>query len=323
MTVMRDAGVWFATALVVVGMAAGASAGPEPKLAQADKLFAEGRKLMDEHEAAEACDKFSKAIELDPTAAGTELNLGLCNEALKKYKTALYWFRRAQVRAFETGLAPFEQAAKEHTASLAALVASISIAIAAPAPPGVTVMIDGATVPESDYARVEVDPGRHALDARAPGNKEIHQDFTVAGQGGQTLTLAFEAGTDSTLIDPGRKRRRIGIITAVGGGVLIAIAGGIGWHEHNAEEDLAHPPTISMPSTDQICGYTKANGNSCNHRNSIATYGGNIVFGVGLAAVAAGAYLYITAPDKQRVSSTAFAPVVTPSSFGVALSGSF
>ncbi len=321
MSTMRHVGVWFATALVVVGIAGGVSAGPDPKLAQADNLFAEGRKLMDEHKSAEACDKFSQAIELDPTAAGTMLNLGLCNEALKKYKTALYWFRRAQVRASETGLAPFEQAAKEHTASLAALVASISVSIAAPAPPGVTVTIDGATVPASDFARVEVDPGPHALDARASGSKKIHQDFTVEGQGGQTLTLAFEAGPDSELIDPGKNRRRIGIITAIGGGVLIAIAGGIGLHEHQAEEALPH--SDPMATTDEICAASAANGLSCKHRESIAADWGNGVFVVGLAAVAAGAILYITAPDKQRVSSSAFAPIVTPTSFGVALSGSF
>ncbi len=322
MLAMRHVGVWFAMALVVVGIAGNASAGPDPKLAQADKLFTEGRKLMDERKPAEACDKFGQAIELDPTAAGTELNLGLCNEALKKYKTALYWFRRAQVRASETGLSPFEQAAKEHTASLAALVASISIVITAPAPQGVTVTIDGDTVPASDFGRIEIDPGPHALDARAPGSKRIHQDFTIEGQGGQALTLAFEAGPDSELIDPGKPRRRIGIITAIGGGVLIAIAGGIGYHESQAEGSLQDLKDMN-PSNAQRCAYSTANGNSCDHREHIAKVWGNTLFGVGLAAVAAGAILYITAPDKQRVSSTAFAPIVTPDSLGLALSGSF
>jgi hypothetical protein len=319
---MRHAGVSFATFVGLLASVAHADPKPaDPKLTQADKLFAEGRALMDQKRPGDACVKFSQAVELDPTAAGTMLNLGLCNEAQQKYKTALYWFRRAQVRASETGLAPFEQAAKEHTATLSALVATIAIAITEPSPPDVTVTIDGETVPSSDFARIEIDPGKHTLEGRAADRKTIRQDFTVDGRGGQTLSLEFKPGSDTELVDVGRARRRYGVITAIGGGVLIVVAGAVGLHEHSAELSLPHDPT--MGSVEEICGYSAANSASCNHRHNIAEVWGDTLFGVGAAAVAVGAIVYLTAPEKQRVSTTAIAPMVGADHVGVALSGRF
>ena len=79
-------------ALVISLLAATVHAEPE-----ADGLFEEGRKLLDTADPKQACAKFNEAIKLDPDAPGVMLNLGLCNEKLGKYRTALYWFRKAQV----------------------------------------------------------------------------------------------------------------------------------------------------------------------------------------------------------------------------------
>ena len=102
------------------------------KQKRADELFEQGRKLLNAEpsDPAGACAKFNEAIKLDPDAPGTMLNLGLCNEKLHKYQTALYWFRKAQARAAETKppLPDYENAAKEHTFDLAGKVATIKIA---------------------------------------------------------------------------------------------------------------------------------------------------------------------------------------------------
>src|SRR5690242_9858288 len=60
--------------------------------------FDEGRALMDAHEPAQACAKFEQSIRLDPDAAGTMLNLGLCNAELDRVATSLRWFRKALTR---------------------------------------------------------------------------------------------------------------------------------------------------------------------------------------------------------------------------------
>jgi len=108
--------------------------------------------------------QFDEAIRLDPTADGIMLNLGLCNEKLGRFKTALYWFRKAQFRATETNLPDNERVAREHTTKLATQVATVKIAFA-PAAPGAKVKIDGEVVQPDDYGHAEVDPGHHVLDA--------------------------------------------------------------------------------------------------------------------------------------------------------------
>jgi tetratricopeptide (TPR) repeat protein len=74
----------------------------------AEQLFEEGRLLLDEGKPGEACAKFEASIKLSPDAPGTLLNLGLCNMRLAKTATALYWFRKAQFRAAETGMTDYD-----------------------------------------------------------------------------------------------------------------------------------------------------------------------------------------------------------------------
>src|SRR5882724_8619438 len=110
---MRTIGVSLLVAFAWSGVARADGPDDQRKADQkrADALFAEGRKLIDAHDDVGACEKFNEAIKLDPDAAGTMLNLGLCNEHLKKFASALYWFRKAQARAHETQLPEYETAA--------------------------------------------------------------------------------------------------------------------------------------------------------------------------------------------------------------------
>jgi Flp pilus assembly protein TadD len=56
---------------------------------KADRYFAEGRELLTKHQDAKgACEKFELAIQLDPTAPGVMLNLGLCYEMQGKFANA-------------------------------------------------------------------------------------------------------------------------------------------------------------------------------------------------------------------------------------------
>ena len=114
---------------VLACLAATAHADPE-----ADKLFEQGRKLLATDPAA-ACAKFDEAIKRDPDAPGVLLNLGLCNEKTGKYKTALYWFRKAQSRSAESNLPAYVQAASEHQVNLAKWVARVNIQFTEPSSP--------------------------------------------------------------------------------------------------------------------------------------------------------------------------------------------
>jgi hypothetical protein len=195
------------------------------KQKRADELFEQGRQLLNATppDPAGACEKFSDAIKLDPEAPGTMLNLGLCNEKLEKFKSALYWFRKAQARAAETNLPDYERAAKEHTVDLAGKVATIKIAFSTPPTAETKVKIDNEEIKPDEYLHAEVDPGHHTLVAGAPGKKIVQQEFDVEGRGGQTLTIQFVEGDNTTVIDRGAGRKKAAVILAIGGVILLYV----------------------------------------------------------------------------------------------------
>ena len=121
---MGRTGVTLALALGSLTLLGVAHASPE-----ADKLFEEGRKLLDSDPGA-ACAKFDQAIKLDPDAPGVLLNLGLCNEKIGKYKSAIYWFAKAQKRSTESNLPDYASAAGDHLQKLAKLVSRVNITFA-------------------------------------------------------------------------------------------------------------------------------------------------------------------------------------------------
>lgn len=90
--------------------------------------FEEGRALMEAHQPAQACAKFEQSIRLDPDAAGTMLNLGLCNEELDRTATSLRWFRKALTRSTETNLdAAYVEAARAKSVELARKVPILTV----------------------------------------------------------------------------------------------------------------------------------------------------------------------------------------------------
>lgn len=304
------------------------------KQKKADELFEEGRKLLaqGDQNAAAACAKFDEAIKLDPEAPGTMLNLGLCNEKLSKYKTALYWFRKAQARAFETGLPDYEAAAKQHTADLVNKVATIKISFTNTPPDGTRVKIDGQEIPPADYLAAEVDPGPHTLVAGAPGHKIYTREFDVQGRGGETLTIELEPGDSSFIIDRGAGRRKAAIITAAGGGALLLGSLGVSLYARSrykrcADNGVLLPLTASRPgdevrSSDCPAGDGPAT-DYANKYQDMAQKWGTSLFVAGAVTVGVAGFLYFTAPAKERVDRTVFTPVVGPTDVGFAIGGRF
>lgn len=278
--------------------------------ARAAELFQDGRKLLEAGDMAGACGKFDAAIRLDPDAAGTMLNLGLCNENLGKYKTALYWFRKALARATETNLPDSAQAARDHMTALADKVATIQVAFARPVA-SAQVTIDGQQISPEDYGRVEIDPGHHVLEAVAPGKKLVHQQFDIVGKGGQTLTITMVDGDNSVVVDRGHGRRMAGIGFMIGGVALLGGSGVVALVASNQYDRTAS------------CKASQTCVNKDNGARNLAMYGGNTLFFTGLAAAAVGAYLYFAAPKPERIDRVVVAPQVGPTQLGLSLSGSF
>ena len=279
---------------------------------RADELFQEGRTLIGKNDYAGACAKFDEAIKIDPTADGIMLNLGLCNEQLGKYKSALYWFRKAQFRATETNLPDNERVAREHTTALATKVATVKLTFS-PANANAKVKIDGDVVQPDDYGHAEVDPGHHVLDAGAAGMKNVHQEFDVQGRGGDTLTISFVAGDNTIVKDPGKGRRRAAIFVASGGVALMIASGGLSWYERSIWKDHQMACNNHDPTAIAIC----------NHAHDVAHVYGTGLFVAGSVAVAAAAFLYFTTPAPEVIDQTVWLPTVSPDGVGFAAVGRF
>jgi len=271
----------------------GEQAAPEPAPTPAVTAFRAGRDLLDAGQFEAACAKFTESIGLDPDAPGTLLNLGLCNEKLGKTATALAWFRRGQYRSAEAQMGEYEQAAKEHAVVLAARVATLRVDAA----PGVTVKVDGATLSETERARVELDPGTHVIEAGTE-----HREITVHDGDKQELTLKTEAPKHYVMVDRGVKQRHYAYYAVGTGAALYLASASLSLVGRSRYHDSDHPET-----------YQRWQG--------IVRYGGTSLFLVGSAAVVGGVYLYVKAPKRERIEQVA--PIVARDQLGVAIAGSF
>jgi tetratricopeptide (TPR) repeat protein len=282
--------------LVMLACAAPALADEESPSAA---LFREGRELLDAGNPAEACAKFAESYKLDATAAGTMLNLGLCNEQLGKVATALRWFRKALAQAAETGLTQTAEAARLQSGALAERVATLTIDVTVPA--GATVTLDGTKLDPIDFARVEVDAGPHVVALAGPKLLTTRKTVDVVDGTNTRIALAVAPvpvvapkpapPANSTVLDPGRSQRRMSYL--VGGGGLVALGGSL---------------AITLVARSE---YNKAETpDRWRYWQSVARYPGTSLAVIGGAAVAYGVWLYVKAPNKPRVEIMPVAPVV-------------
>jgi hypothetical protein len=276
----------------------------------AELAFREGRTLLEAGQFAQACAKFETSLKADPSAPGTLLNLGLCNERLGKTATALQWFRKAQFRSAETGMTDYEEAAKTETISLAVRVPTLRITFANPPPPGAVVFLDRQQLTEIDLSRVEVDPNViHAIELRSDGKPPIRTDVKVKDGENRTVVIAVPAPPKPVIttveIDRGRTRRIVAYSLGGAGVALWAASLIVSLDAKSSAGAAEHPEDVL-------------------HYRDVARWGGTSLFIGGAAAIGVAAFLYTTAPGIERVEKrTVVAPVVGSEQLGVAVRGSF
>jgi hypothetical protein len=301
--------------IAVVALSSAAGADPSPDHARATELFEQGRQLMIDHDPDGACAKFAESIRIEPLAAGTMLNLGLCHQQLDHYKTALYWFRKAQIRASETDppLPEYEKEARERTAYLMTVVATIRIQLAAGVPQDTQVSIDDEMIRPEDYAHLEIDPGHHVVVATA-AKLTFRKELDVTGKGGQTVVVTFgtTAPKRATLEQPmvpveHDGRRAASLYVAIGAGALVAGSVGLTLYEKHVYNDNR---AAALTGDGAALATTR-------HATEIARdYGTALAIG-GILAAGAAVYLYLTS------SETVIAPALAPGQAGAVLTGRF
>lgn len=262
--------------------------------------------LLDAGQHAEACAKFEESIKLEPEAAGTLLNLGLCNERLGRTATALAWFRKAQFRAAETGMTDYEDVAKNSTFMLAVRAPTLHVIVSS-APAASAVFIDDRPIADLDLGKVEVDPGVHVVELRSPGVAPVRAEVTVKDGDNREVTLAPVVVPVKKVfvdVDRGGSRRMLAYVV---GGAGVAMWGG----------SLA----VSLVARSRY----NASGHPEDWQDAkdLARFGGTSLFIVGTVAIAGAIVLYVKAPGVERVERTALAPVIAHDQLGLVVHGAF
>lgn len=322
-------------AIVVVLSLWAAPASAQDK-AGAEAAFRDGRKLMDQGKHAEACEKFKLSNELDP-ALGTLLNLADCHDKIGKTASAWGEFTEVADKAGRAGDSAREKVARRRAKALEPQLVRLVIKPSGELPPGAVVKRNGTDVSPTVGTALPVDPGSYQVEVSADGYETWTKQVEVAGEG-QTVSVEIPAlkksattgggavgngasgGADlsgSTEVDTSRRRNRQIIAAATGGVGVVSLSVGLlfGNSARSKNND-----SDALCDDDNIC--TDEGFELRTDAQSAATKS-NIFVGIGIAAVAAGVVLWVTAPDAESSAGTAIAPSVGPDSVGLSLSGRF
>ncbi|CAN5325742.1 hypothetical protein BH09MYX1_BH09MYX1_41350 [soil metagenome] len=149
--------------------------------AAAQALFDEGRRLMDQGKFADACPKLESSQKLDP-GAGTLMNLASCYE--KNGQTASAWVTYTDAASASAGRHPdWVDSAKQHVSALEPKLSRLTVDVKAKAD-GLVVKRDGIVLSDgTSGVPIPVDPGKHIVEATAPGHVTFTATITLGSNG--------------------------------------------------------------------------------------------------------------------------------------------
>ncbi|MEO8183683.1 MAG: tetratricopeptide repeat protein [Deltaproteobacteria bacterium] len=298
--------------------------------AAAEALFDEGRQLLSQGQYESACKRFEQSQEIDP-GVGTLLYLGDCYERSGKAASAWAIFREASSAALAAGQADRGRLADERARKLSVGLSKIVLLV--PQENRVTgfeLLLDGRVLSPALFGvPFPVDAGRHELTARSPGRStwsnvvEIkpNADYRnvqippLAGAGPAVTpydtvppttavrpavapgTYTGEQGlsTDQGAGTSGRRPDRTPAYLIGGAGVVALGVGAVfGLRASDKDEDAKS----DCPSD---CLTTQGADLNASARSSALI--ANISYGVGVVALATGAYLFFSSGSSDPASA--------------------
>lgn len=312
---------------VFLGAALALAAAPRraaaQSVAEAEQLFRDGMKLMDQGRIAEACEAFDGSQRLDP-APSTLMNLADCREQNRQYATAwsLFVLARNQVRG-QARLAGLGEDAGRRALALEPRLSQLVINVpAAGRADGLVVTRNDAAVDPSTWNRsIPIDGGRYVIVASAPGHAPWTIEVTVAAESDrQAVDVPPLAAAPDDQPDPTEARTapasrmtgRRWLALGLGGGALASLGVALAFElsGRNTLDEYHRAPA----GDDRERLYDQAN-DKHHLAQGLAITGG--VLGV------AAAYLWFTGRAAPADRATALAPLAAPGAAGVALIGAF
>jgi len=289
--------------------------------ALAESLFREGRRLMEAKQFEQACPKFLESNEQDPSP-GTLLNLAECYEKLGRTESAWVTYSRDAELARARAQTAREKLATERAAAIEPELARLEIDVPDAARiEGLRILRGDTEVERASWGvAVPVDPGSIVIEATAPGRRSWQTTISVIPKSAQLLTspllevdgaappIATTESSESAQApvvtsepapapadaDPGSGQRTLGFIVGGVGLVGLAVGGGFALSARSKNEDSKSFCRQDDPNRCSAEGVTLRE--DAQTAGTIAT----VAFGLGLAAVAGGVVLIVTAPSSGQ-----------------------
>jgi len=301
--------LWTASCLSIASLSAGVASAQTPPPQQqgsatdaralAETLFFTARGMMEAGRYAEACGKLTESYRLD-AAAGTLLNLAVCNQKIGKIASAWGEFRDAQAEARRMNRADREKLATDSIAAIQPELPFLAINV----PPLVRVIrgfeITRNGVPLQGAAwdtELPVDPGDVEVVERAPGYKPRTLHVTVAAKEHATLAaVPLElAPIERAPVAFWTGKRVTGLIIALAGVGAAGAGAGFGVLAINDKKKSDQGcPTYAGELRCQQPGVDSMN------KANVEAWVSNAAFGLAVVGVGLGSYLLLSGGAQER-----------------------
>ncbi len=282
--------------------------------AQAQRLFDEGRALMEQGRYSEACPKLLASERLS-SSGGTLLNLASCYEKEGKLASAWARFREAAARAAAANKPDIEKHANERALALAPQLSTLTITVPpASDVPGLVVKRDGALVERGAWgSALPVDAGTYAIEASAPGHARFESRIVVKGGADResivvpVLEREREVAHEEAPVkepppptDEGwPTSKKLGLVAGAFGVFGLGVGSFFGLRAMSLNDDaVSHCP--ASPRCNDPAGPELTR-----DAQSAATVS-TIAFIAGAALLVGGAVLWFTAPGRSSASASRF-----------------
>ena len=303
-----------ALALALLLLARVTHASPEQDAA--DRLIEEGVELAEEGAYAEACARFTAALELRPGVRAQGLEAG-CYEKLGRLATAWRSFARLRQLADDAGDAESAAFAAAGLARLRGRLARLTLTVRGDL--DAVVSVDGAVWPRSSWGRpIPVDAGSHVVRVERPG-QPTHQERVQLSDGDSVHRWIDPPPAPPLPRASGPSLRRTLGLSALGAGAITMVIGGVvglgatrTWDDAKAAgcSDSGRCPDARSLALAERAG----------DRADVATR----LFASGLVFAGAGAVLWLTdrhrAAERPRLS---VGPTASGAAAGLGVDGWF
>jgi hypothetical protein len=317
----RFLSLFTACAITLAAVTSGA-APTEQDQAIAKDLFDKGVSLMEQYKCdetptdlakcREARDAFKRAYDITG-ALGALRNLAYTEKGLGMVASAARDFREVARRA-PLDPKPERHAwadfAKKEVETLTPRVPHLVVKVPERVP-GLKITLDGVALPEAAWdTSIDVDPGKHDVQAEAPGRLPFYASATLAEK--QDKTIAIDVATTQTNTGSDKKSadRTLPVIVSVVGIVGVGVGLGLGYASKKKRDDSCDAQKLCDPQGLE-------DGKSLANTSTIVT-------GIGAAVLVGGIVWYALTPSKSaKDTATHVTPWASRDGGGLAAIGRF